>query len=171
MTFLTALALFVSLPSVAMERPKAALLPDAAAYAYADDAATAALRKAMPLSGTLEYGGAILESKGRFYFTEPVTSGRTGEISFSVLVPSTHRIAGIYHTHPDESEDTLLFSDNDVAQAKSLGARSCIGVLRDRSIRVYDPGFMRTHRRAQAGTRLSGAEIAAGEVIFTGVPL
>lgn len=168
---MTALLLALSLTAAAKDLPEAVLAPDAPAYASVDDAARAALLKAMPLSRSHEHGGVILESEGRYYFTEPVTNGRTGEIRFAAMVPSTHRIAAVYHTHPDEGEDTLKFSANDVAQARSLGARSYIGVLRDRSIRVFDPGTMRAYRRPRSGSMLSGGDIADGEVLASGVPL
>lgn len=171
MNLLTALCLAVSPTAAAGELPRAELAPDAPVYATVDAAARAALSQAMPLSRNHEYGGVILESQGLYYFTAPVSNGRTGEIRFTALVPSSYRIAAIYHTHPDESEDTLKFSPNDVEQAKSLGARSYIGVLRDRSIRVFDPATMRAYRRPSPGTIISRGEIADGAVLVTGVPL
>ncbi len=172
MKSLALLLLALALPASAKDAiPDAVLLPDAPAYATVDDAAHAALLKAMPLSGSHEYGGAVMESEGVFYFTEPVTNGRTGEIAFAVQRPSTHRIVGIYHTHPDESEHTLKFSPNDVRQAKALAVRSYIGVMRDRSIRVYDPATMRVERFRRSGSNLTQGEVADGEVLVTDVPL
>lgn len=168
---LTALCLAAALASAAGDLPRAELAPDARVHATVDEAARAALLQAMPLSRTHEYGGVILESRGLYYFTAPVSNGRTGEIAFTAVVPPAYRIAAIYHTHPDESEDTLKFSPNDVAQAKSLGARSYIGVMRDGSIRVFDPATMRAYRRPNPGTAISRGEIADGTVLVSGVPL
>lgn len=171
MNVLCALLLASALPAAAKDVPDAVLSPDAQAYESVDDAAHAALLEAMPLSRRYEYGGAVMESEGLYYFTAPVTSGRTGEIAFSVLRPSTHRIVGIYHTHPDESEHTLKFSPNDVRQAKALGVRSYIGVMRDRSIRVYDPASMRVERFRRSGSNVSQGEVADGEVLVSDVPV
>lgn len=165
MTLLTAFALAVSLTAAAKDLPQAVLASDAPGYASVDDAARASLRLAMSLSRIHEYGGVILESEGRYYFTEPVTNGRTGKIRFTAMVPSTHRIAAVYHTHPDEGEDTLKFSSDDVAQARSLGLRSYIGALRDGSIRVFDPATMRVYRRPRPGSKISGGAIADGELL------
>ena len=171
MTVLSAFLLAVSFSAAAKDLPEAVLAPDAAAYASVDDAAHAALLVAMPVSQSHEHGGVVLESEGVYYFTTPVTNGRTGEIAFAVLLPSTHRIAGIYHTHPDENEDSVKFSANDVAQAKARGARSYIGVMRDRSIRVFDPKTMSTQRFIRSGSMLSRGEIAVGELLVSDVPL
>ena len=171
MTVLSVFLLAASFSAAAKDLPEAVLAPDAAAYASVDDAAHAALLVAMPLSRSHEHGGVVLESEGVFYFTVPVTNGRTGEIAFTVLLPSTHRIAGIYHTHPDVNEDTVKFSANDVAQAKARGARSYIGVRRDRSIRVYDPKTMRAQRQSHTGSLIADGEIAVGELLVSDVPL
>lgn len=51
-------------------------------------AAGSALLKAVPLSRSHEHGGVILGSEGRYYFTEPVTNGRTGEIADGEVLAS-----------------------------------------------------------------------------------
>ncbi len=163
--------LAAALPTFAAEIPSARLRPDAPAHITVDDAAMAGLREAMPQSRSYEYGGAVLESAGRYYATAPVTNRRTANIDFSVVVPAGHRIAAIYHTHPSGEPQSDLFSPNDVRQAKALNVVSYIGVMADRTIRLYDPNTMRARRHSRPGTMVGGGEIADGRIIAYDVAL
>lgn len=158
-------------PASARAIPEARLLPDAAAFISAEDAAIAGLREAMPRSRRYEYGGAVLERDGRFYFTAPVTNRRRAHIAFSVVVPARHRIAAIFHTHPDHDTEGEKFSTNDVSQAKELNVVSYLGVLADRTVRVYDPLNMPTQRHREPGSLVGRGEVAAGRVVAYDVPL
>lgn len=159
------LALLAALPVFAADTPSTRLRPDAATFFTLDDAAVAGLRAAMPLSRVHEYGGAVLERAGRYYATEPVTNRRIANIEFTVVVPESYRIAAIYHTHPDGSDESDTFSPNDVRQAKTLNVVSYIGVMADRTIRLYDPNTMRARRFVRSGTMVGGGEVADGRVV------
>ncbi|MDX6769877.1 MAG: DUF4329 domain-containing protein [Elusimicrobiota bacterium] len=171
MTSLLLLLAAAAAPAFAAERPTTRLRPEAPAFIAVEDAAVAGLREAMPLSRSYEYGGAVLSSEGRYYFTEPVTNRRTANIDFSVAVPRGYRLAAIYHTHPDEGDQTDLFSPNDVRQAKALEVVSYIGVMRDRTVRVFDPLNMNTRRHQVSGSLVSRGEVAEGRVVAYDLPV
>jgi proteasome lid subunit RPN8/RPN11 len=108
----------------------------------ADSAARAALAVAMARSREQEHGGAIFERDGRYYYTEPVSSGTREESRYDVAAPAGSRLAAIYHSHPRHEMDECV-SATDVATARRLRVRSYIGIVSKGCIRVFDPGNMR----------------------------
>lgn len=134
------------------------LLTETTAYSSADEAAKAAEAAAMPLSRVYEFGGVIVERNGRFFYTTPTTSGRTGEVKIRALIPVGARLAGLYHTHPGDSCGEF-FSTEDVSTAMQMKLPSYIGVLSDGSVRRFVPG------QAYPATANICHGASAGEVI------
>lgn len=112
------------------------------------DAAVAA----MPLSGTVEYGGAILEVRDEFCYTAPVTQSKQTRIAYRVFAEPGARVAALYHTHPAAArlERASRFSAADVAASVQADVVSFVGIAATGDIRVFDP---RQVRRASFGAR------------------
>lgn len=119
--------------AIASANPRSTIMADVS-YATLDDAARAALHLALPLSAKHEYGGAVLLIEGRYYVTDPVTSGHSHDVSYDVVAPRGAVLAGVYHTHPCDARSSV-FSPNDGETVRSLGvpsymADACTGVIR-----------------------------------------
>jgi len=108
------------------------------AYATLDDAAVAALRLAMSVTPAYEWGGALFRCGQDYFPSLPVTSGDSEHVSFRIAQPSGCEVAGIYHTHPGDSEHANRFSADDVRTARRLKIPSYIGILRNGRVRVFD---------------------------------
>lgn len=106
----------------------------------------------MPLSGTVEYGGAILEVRDEFCYTAPVTQNKPTRIAYDVFTAPGERVAALYHTHPAAVRPRRAgrFSAADVASAERMRVKSFVGVAATGDIRVFDP---RQARRANFGAR------------------
>ncbi|MFI5344967.1 MAG: DUF4329 domain-containing protein [Elusimicrobiota bacterium] len=136
------------------------------AYASAEQAAVEALKIAMPLSGSYENGGFIAERDGEYFYSDPVSAHEEGHISFAAVIPAGARLAAIYHTHPGASSEYLLFSSDDVKEARALGVDSYIGVLDDHTVRRFEPGRTPTRPFAAPAEMLSGM-VSDGVIVAT----
>ena len=128
-----------------------------------EKAAHAALRVAMaiPESTTHEFCGAVLAIEGRFYFTQPMSSGSETECTTRVPLPEGVSLAAIYHTHPQVTpilKTSVLcnarhnFSRLDLATAKALKVPSFIGLPWSREIVVFKPPIRRPVTTQYAAT-------------------
>jgi hypothetical protein len=150
----TAVALLAAAPAMASP---ASLLTEVVPYETLNDAAKAAEAVAMPLSKVYEYGGVLVERNGKFFFTDPVTSGRVGEIKVRALIPAGSHLAALYHTHPGNGCGRL-FSREDVETATGMRLPSYIGAVADGSVRLFAPGMPKT-------PSVCHGAFSAGEVI------
>lgn len=119
-----------------------------------EEAALAAVAEALPLSRTTEHAGALYALDGCHYFTTPQTSGGADTVKVRVQFPGNARLAGIYHTHPNNGSTSALFSPDDVAIQIALNLPSFIGVVRDSSVRVLDGTVSRRAKRSGTPGRL-----------------
>lgn len=153
--------------SFAGDRPVASVAPGATSHTSLDSAALAALAMAAPLSLRFEFGGALVNCAGAYYFTAPVTSDDERRIDFDARVPKGCTLAGLYHTHPGVGVEAAQFPVTDVEQARALNVRSYIAVAVDGTVRVYDPATMAVRRdraRLSVGVRHPGIIIATTKV-------
>jgi hypothetical protein len=115
-----------------------------------EKAARAALRVAManPASSAHEYCGAVLAIEGRFYFTEPMSSGSERECTVHVPLPQGVLLAAIYHTHTQVipilqtralRNTRRYFSRIDRETARALKVPSFIGLRGSEEVVVYEP--------------------------------
>lgn len=113
-----------------------------APFASMDEAAIAGIQAAVSHSTEFEYGGAIVQVGSGYFATHPVTIGSRFHFAFSL--DAGVRPSAIYHTHPGGSDYGVFFSPADIYTARDhLGVPSYIGVIGDRSVRVFDPNTMR----------------------------
>lgn len=115
------------------------------AFDSAEAAVRAALALALQDARRREYAGAIIEHRGRFFYTEPVSNGWREETDIDVEVPAGARVVALFHTHVS-SAMAEYFSAADIAAARRLGVKSYIGIAPSGRIRVFDPATMRPAR-------------------------
>ncbi|HXT02209.1 MAG TPA: DUF4329 domain-containing protein [Elusimicrobiota bacterium] len=158
--------LLLSAAAAAADLPLS-VVSETESYASADQAAIAALRRAMPLSENFENGGVVVERDGSFFYSEPVSNGQTGHIRFRAGVRKGDRLVALYHTHPSSEPDSRMFSWDDVAEAKKLDVNSYIGVLGDGTVRFFDPHRTPTRPYDQPGTNISPGRVSDGVIVAT----
>src|SRR5262245_15814640 len=74
---------------------------DSPVFATDDEAAVAALGKALRLDPTVEWGGLVFQLRdGGYVYSDPVTSERREVCGYRGEAPAGSRLVGIYHTHP-----------------------------------------------------------------------
>jgi hypothetical protein len=123
-------------------------MPDRVGYATLDEAAKAALLAALPLSEKHEYAGAIYEQDGKFYFTEPATSGGSHSVSVRVRKPKGSTLAALYHVHPEDKtgqagNDSSVFSEMDIEVSDKLKVPYYMAHTKDGAMSVFLPGKSR----------------------------
>jgi proteasome lid subunit RPN8/RPN11 len=125
--------------------PPAATVDLTVPYSSADDAAVAMLQIAMSetKSSDYEYGGFVVVNGDKYYASLPVTDKDTDRVDYIAKVPADYKIVAIYHTHP-KGFKSEQYSGVDVQTSKNLQVNSYLGVIADRSIRIFIPGFTST---------------------------
>lgn len=125
------------------EIPTAKVLSEQS-YNSEQEAAIAALQVAIPLTDKYEVGGVIVLFRDKYYYTVPVSSNQQKTITFHVK-PTDGMPVALYHTHPSlarmvNEEEPLFFSAYDVDLAEKNKINSYLGIVADKTIRVYLPG-------------------------------
>lgn len=83
-----------------------------------------------------EYCGIVIEYKGVYVATEPVTQNSAAKCDFEAPAPQGARLVGTYHNHPCNPGQTG-FSSQDLRQAKRMKIKAYLtycGV-----VDAYDP--------------------------------
>ncbi len=116
---------------------------DAVGYSTELEAAQAGLKVCISKTIDYEYGGAIVtKADGKFYFSEPVTSGDKGRIDeFRLGFHKNETLVAIFHTHPhdqlDAGDNSELVSEADIDTAKKLKVHSYIGIIKNMKVIEY----------------------------------
>lgn len=95
----------------------------------------------MAQGGCDERAGAVIQNAaGEYRATDPI-KGIDDSFGIRVRMSKGEHIVAIYHTHPGctYADTSARFSPQDVDTAARLNVPSYIGVLADKTIRVYDP--------------------------------
>ena len=113
---------------------------DVGSYDSHESAAIAALAALRGGDKSVERGGGILYNpqSQKYAFTQPVGQLDGAHFSASIAVPHGWQLSALYHSHPAGQQSTL-FSDDDIAQAKQLKIPSYILAHYDDKIRAFDP--------------------------------
>lgn len=106
-----------------------------------DECGISMTQKAMSLTKKYEYGGVCIQGTDKkFYGSIPVTHKEIANVKYKLyLLPGT-KIAAIYHTHP-EGEYSTFYSNVDVLNVKKMKVLSYLGIMQDKTIRVFKQGF------------------------------
>jgi hypothetical protein len=140
------------------------MLEDSPAFASMQEAAFAGLALVTARFADVEYGGAVVERGGGYFYTTPVTAHMGTELAFRILIPKDAHIVGMYHTHPrghihlGDIEALAYFSSNDIAIARSLGVVSYIAEECARTVRMFDPSAPQ-NRHLEPGRRSLGVQV------------
>jgi len=124
------------------ELPITSPIRDQFGFETMDEAASAAVNNILTVSKELEYAGVIWERSGRYYFTNPITTGSDGDVgSFKIALYPNSKIVALYHTHPMMPHNDV-FSSADVKFADDTKWTSYVGVITNTSHIVirYVPG-------------------------------
>jgi hypothetical protein len=106
----------------------------------AEHAAAAALRVLLHEARGYESGGFVIEQRGAFRASTPVSQRSRSTVSYCIVLPRGATLAGLYHTHVGAPE----FSPRDVHNSERKGVPSFIATLRDGDLLVYDPATNET---------------------------
>lgn len=143
-TALTALAAALILAAfsvAAHEIPLSEPVFGASGYSTEIAAVQAALQLAVANGGArFEYGGAVYELHGEFYYTAPVTICDDANDEYRIAVPPGAHVTALYHTHPATHPRSFEFSATDVTVATKNRLTSYIAVVRDGQIKRFVPG-------------------------------
>lgn len=145
--------------------PAAVLDPTCQWVPSADAAALTALEKTPATQN--ELGGVLYRNMdGLYCYSIPVGNRRTRTFEFTATPDKGMRIAGLYHTHPDDrgEDEVEYFSPEDVEMSNKLKMASYIKVLKDGVVKRYQPGVTMTQRRPYPGRR-EGLLVSQGEVV------
>jgi len=110
------------------------------------EAARAGLAAAMEADELREYAGVIYEKDGKYYYTQPKSSGKRDQVKVKVQYPKGSKLHGLYHTHP-EGKKSHLFSHGDIEIAEQLKMPYYMAHAKDKSYHVFTPGSKVNKRR------------------------
>ncbi len=103
--------------------------------------AIAILSTLIQQGGCDERAGVIIQNAaGEYRATDPI-KGRDDSFELHVRMVRGEYIVALYHTHPACTfpEKSTVFSPQDVDTAQRLNVPSYIGVMTDKTVRVFDP--------------------------------
>lgn len=83
-----------------------------------------------------EYCGIVIEYKGVYVTTEPVTQGSAVKCDFEAPQPQGARLVATYHNHPCDPQQSG-FSAQDLRQAKKMRIRAYLAYCG--VVEAYDP--------------------------------
>ncbi len=146
---------------MADEVPIAGQDPDANWDPSLDTSAIYALRRLDPKSATESAGVIYQNADGKYAGSIPVSQNLRDAFALRAQIPKGFKMAGIYHTHPSDDQDSQYFSPKDVQIAEQLKIPSYVLFQHDGSIRSYTPGKTATRRVSMPG-ELRSLKVAGG---------
>jgi hypothetical protein len=139
-TILVALVLAASMlvsSNAESAEPPRTYLTTSPAFDSAGKAAIAALVLVADQRVKIERGGAILETFGRFYYTDAVT-GTNDSLEMAIMKPLGYSVVATYHTHPPAEDQEISAQDKRLANGFHL---LCFVLMeRTGTVMFYDPG-------------------------------
>jgi hypothetical protein len=138
-------------------------------YDTLDAAALAAEAACAPISfhSGFEFGGAVIERGGKFYFTRATTSHSPQHIDLRVAFSSDYKLAALYHTHPGTHESDRWFSTADVQAANTFRVPSYIAIQYENGdVRRHTPGITPIEHTATGETIALGDDLMAVAVHY-----
>lgn len=164
------LLILISGNAIAGDLP-ATIIKDSPAFATMQEASLAGMDVANTEANGIEFGGAVVQLNGKFFYTNPVTIESEHSVNFRVLIPVGAKIVAIYHIHPilksglDQSDNaiSMVFSEGDIDMAKKLNVPSFILCQVDKSKHEFIPGTSHITHVKDMHDRLTA--ISGGEKI------
>lgn len=129
-----------------------ALDPSQAGFPTPDAAALAALAEARAASRAYEYGGALFERDGLYYYTTPATEKESDALDLRIRLPADARLKALYHTHPGTDPGALEISGGDINAARAVRGAMYVGVIERGTVLFFDP-YHDAKRYQESGSR------------------
>jgi hypothetical protein len=125
--------------SIASSLPISSSTSSQTGFDSLDAAAKYAEKLAMDLSKDYEFGGALYEREGKYFFTTAVTNKNSYKVDYQISLPKGAKMIGMYHTHPDSSPYSDAFSVSDIETANRMMMTMYVGVVSKNHTLKYDP--------------------------------
>lgn len=124
----------------APSEPKPFILSDE--FVTGEEAAIAALKECAKRSNKFEYASIIFEMNGKFYYSDPETSGHADKVvGIQLRYPKSSKPYAIVHTHPNADRDWI--SPADVKYSRKNDIRLYVLTMKSGVIITFVPGETR----------------------------
>ena len=114
-----------------------------------DAAALAALSAARAASREYEYGGALFECDGLYYYTTPATKRENDALDLRIRLPARAHLTALYHTHPGTNPAAFAISGGDIDAARAAHGAMYVGVIERGTVLFFDPSHDAKRYRAR----------------------